>query len=264
MTILTYQFLMALCLVTMLMAATWMWAVKKEFYSIVDAAWSYSFAVIALLFYFTGNGWPARSFVFAAMVCIWSLRLGTHLSKRLKSHYPKEDGRYTTLREQWKNHLHNSFLIFFLAQGASVVLLSMPMLLVSLNPGDAFIWIEYLGIALWIVGICGETIADRQLMQFKKDPARKGQVCNVGLWKYSRHPNYFFEWIIWISYFVFACASPLGYLTFYCPLIVLYLLLQVTGIPATEEHSLRRRGDLYREYQRTTSMFIPWFPKKSN
>jgi steroid 5-alpha reductase family enzyme len=91
----------------------------------------------------------------------------------------------------------------------------------------------------------------------------RGRACRVGLWRYSRHPNYFFEWLIWIAFFVFALGSPYGWITVYCPLLMLYFLLRVTGIPATEEQALKSRGEAYRECQRTTSVFVPWFPKKS-
>jgi steroid 5-alpha reductase family enzyme len=104
-------------------------------------------------------------------------------------------------------------------------------------------------------------VADHQLNAFKRRHAGERRVCNVGLWRYSRHPNYFFEWLIWVAYFLFACASPLGWIAVISPAIILYLLLRVTGIPLTEEQSIRSRGEAYRAYQRTTSAFVPWFPR---
>jgi steroid 5-alpha reductase family enzyme len=121
--------------------------------------------------------------------------------------------------------------------------------------------LEYAGAALWTICIIGEATADAQLKRFKSKPENKGKVCNVGLWSYSRHPNYFFEWMIWVSYFIFACASPWGWISIVCPAIILLLLFKVTGIPLTEEQSIRSRGDAYREYQRTTSVFVP-LPRK--
>lgn len=262
MTVLTSQLLIGLCVALLLMVITWFWAIRYEFYSSVDVAWSYGFGILAVIFAYTGDGWTVRTFIFALMISLWSIRLGTHLITRLKAHYPKEDGRYSELRRKWSKNLNFSFLVFFMAQGLSVILLSLPMVLVSLNPSEVLVWQEYLGIVLWFVAICGESVADFQLNRFKKDPANHGKVCSVGLWKSSRHPNYFFEWMIWISFFTFASGSPLGFWTIYCPLIMLYLLFKVTGIPATEEQSLRSRGDLYRQYQKTTSVFVPWFPKK--
>jgi steroid 5-alpha reductase family enzyme len=116
---------------------------------------------------------------------------------------------------------------------------------------------------LWLGAIAGEALADRQLQRFKADPANRGAVCQRGLWRYSRHPNYFFEWLVWVAYFVMALASPWGWLTLYCPALMLYFLLRVTGIPLTEQLSLQARGTAYAEYQRRTSAFVPWWPKRS-
>jgi steroid 5-alpha reductase family enzyme len=120
---------------------------------------------------------------------------------------------------------------------------------------------EWLGAIVWLVALAGESIADSQLKSFKSRPVNKGKVCQIGLWRYSRHPNYFFEWLIWVAYFVFALASPFGSLSILCPLLMLYFLFKVTGIPATEEQAIRSKGEAYCNYQRSTSVFVPWFPK---
>ena len=112
-----------------------------------------------------------------------------------------------------------------------------------------------------MVAVAGEALADRQLAAFQADPGSRGGTCRAGLWPYSRHPNYFFEWLTWVAYAAFALPSPWGW-TFVCaPLLMLFLRFRVTGIPMAEEQALRSRGDDYREYQRTTSAFFPWFPK---
>jgi steroid 5-alpha reductase family enzyme len=126
---------------------------------------------------------------------------------------------------------------------------------------EEMIWIEWTALGLWLIGIAGESVADYQLKQFKADPANKGKTCDAGLWNYSRHPNYFFEWLIWVSYFVFALGSPFGWVSLIAPLLMIYFLLKVTGIPATEEQALKTKGEAYRRYQQTTSAFIPWFKK---
>ena len=110
------------------------------------------------------------------------------------------------------------------------------------------------------MALAGESAADRQLEAFRRDPANRGKTCRVGLWRVSRHPNYFFEWLVWVAYFVFALASPWGWVTIYCPALMLFFLFRVTGIPATEAQALKSRGEDYRQYQRTTSAFFPWFP----
>jgi steroid 5-alpha reductase family enzyme len=116
-------------------------------------------------------------------------------------------------------------------------------------------------VGLWIISVMGEAIADQQLANFKRDPANKGKVCDTGLWGYSRHPNYFFEWLMWVSYFVFALESPYGYIAIISPAIILYLLLKVTGIPLTEEQSIRSKGEAFKKYQAKVSVFVPWFKK---
>ena len=122
--------------------------------------------------------------------------------------------------------------------------------------------VEWVGIALWLFAVAGESLADYQLKQFKADSANHGQVCQIGLWHYSRHPNYFFEWLIWLSFFSFALGSPWGILTVYCPALMLYFLLRVTGIPMTEDLAVKTKGEEYRQYQRTTSKFVAWLRRK--
>jgi steroid 5-alpha reductase family enzyme len=121
--------------------------------------------------------------------------------------------------------------------------------------------LEIGGLALWAVALAGEALADKQMSRFKAAPSNAGAVCRTGLWKYSRHPNYFFESLVWWAYFLFAAAAPTGWVTLYCPLGMLYLLLRVTGIPETEAQAVRSKGEAYRAYQRTTSAFVPWFPR---
>jgi steroid 5-alpha reductase family enzyme len=145
----------------------------------------------------------------------------------------------------------------------SVVLLGAAFLVVCLNPAPALHPLEIAGTVLWLIAISGEALADAQLAAFKRHAANQGKVCDAGLWRYSRHPNYFFEWLIWVAFLVFALGSPWGWVAIIGPASILYLLLRVTGIPMTEEQSIRSRGDAYRRYQRTTSAFVPWPPRKN-
>jgi steroid 5-alpha reductase family enzyme len=135
--------------------------------------------------------------------------------------------------------------------------------LAAMNPAEGFQWFEYIGVAIWAISILGESLADGQLAAFKRKPESKGHTCREGLWRYSRHPNYFFEWFIWIGYALVGLGADYGWLGFISQAFILYFLLRVTGIPATEAQAVRSRGDDYREYQRTTSAFVPWFPKES-
>ena len=235
---------------------------RLDNYGIVDVAWPYAFGALAAFYALAGPGWPVRRALIAALAVVWSLRLGTHLALRVIGHHPTEDGRYLQLRRDWAANFASKMFWFFQMQAASVVLLAAAFLLASLNPTPSLHPLEYAGAALWLLALCGEALADAQLAAFKKNPANQGQVCAVGLWRFSRHPNYFFEWLIWVAFFIFALGSPYGWIAIVGPASILYLLLRVTGIPMTEEQSLRSRGDAYRRYQQTTSAFIPWFPKR--
>lgn len=245
-----------------LFAVAYAFSRRVDNYGFVDVVWSYAFAVLAGFYALAGQGWPVRRALLAAMVAVWSLRLGTHLAVRVASHHPVEDSRYVQLRRDWADVFATKMFGFFQLQAVSVVALGVAFLFAAQNPAPQLHALEFAGAALWLLAISGEALADAQLASFKRDPANKGGVCTVGLWHYSRHPNYFFEWLIWVAYFLFALASPLGWIAIIGPAGILFLLLRVTGIPMAEAQSLRSRGDAFRRYQRTTSAFVPWFPKQ--
>jgi len=245
----------------LLFALTWLLSLKLNNFSFVDVTWSYALAVIAPVYAWLGQGLPQRKVIAVTMALLWSLRLGTYLFIRVKKHHPHEDVRYEVLRQKWQGQLARNFFLFFQAQAVLIVLLSLPVLLACLNPAPTLGFVEWAGFALWLVGLSGEALSDAQMQRFKSDPASKGQVCQAGLWRFSRHPNYFFESLVWWGFWLFACGSPWGWATVYAPLMILYFLLRVTGIPLTEECAVKSKGDAYREYQRTTSAFVPWWPK---
>lgn len=253
---------LAIFIASLTMALVWRVSVKLRNAGIVDIAWAGLFALLALLYAVFGGGDPLRRVAGSSLMILWSIRLATHLWRRVVGHLDVEDGRYAKLRESWGAAADRKMLGFFLFQGATNVLLSVPILLASLNDAPALRGVEIAAAALWLVAVLGESIADAQLRRFKADPANRGKVCTEGLWRYSRHPNYFFDWLVWCSFFLFALGSPYGWISAYCPLLMLWFLYKVTGIPATEEQSLRTKGEAYRRYQRTTSPFIPWFPKE--
>lgn len=248
----------ALCL---LFAALYFLARRLDNYGIVDVAWSYAFAGLAAFYALAGAGDPLRRALIGTLAAVWSLRLGTHLLVRVASHHPKEDTRYLQLRRDWAGNFAPKMFGFFQLQAVSIVLLGIPFLLAVQNTAARLHPLELAGAVLWLLALSGEALADAQLAAFKRDPAHRGQVCAVGLWRYSRHPNYFFEWLIWVAFFVFALASPWGWLAVIAPASILFLLLRVTGIPMAEEQSLRSKGDAYRRYQQTTSAFVPLPPR---
>ena len=257
-----WQLAVATAALAVMFAGVYLLARRLENYGVVDIAWSYAFGAVTLGYALASGGAPARRSVFAAMVGLWSLRLGTHLLRRVWRHHPEEDGRYRQLRRDWAGNFSARMFGFFQLQALSVALLALPFLCVLRNPAAFPHPLEMGGIALWLVALAGEAVADRQLAAFKRH-APRGAVCDRGLWRYSRHPNYFFEWLVWVAYLVFACASPWGWLGVFPAAVMLHLLLRVTGVPLTEEQALRSKGDAYRRYQRTTSAFFPWPPRKA-
>lgn len=246
-----------------LMVFTWLLAKRLDNAGIVDVAWGVISALLAIVYFLLGEGNPTRKAVICAMAAIAQGRLGLHLWRRVAKHHPEEDGRYAELRAQYPCHPWLMFLGFFLLQAFLVALLSTPIALAASNPAVGLGTWEYAGITLWVIGLLGESLADQQLQAFRAQPANRGKTCRGGLWRYSRHPNYFFQWLLWVAYFVFAVGTPDGWVTAFCPVFMLFFLTKVTGIPPTEAQALKSRGDEYRDYQRTTSAFVPWLPKPS-
>jgi steroid 5-alpha reductase family enzyme len=248
-------------IVAAMMFALWVIHLLIRNAAIVDAGWAAALGILALYYAVAGPGYPARKWAIASMAGFWGLRLAAYLLLSRVLGQP-EEGRYVQLRKEWKNNLALRFLFFFEFQALLVAVLSLPFLLACLNTRAPLGRVEKFAAGLWLVSMIGEVIADLQLNTFKKNPENHGKTYRAGLWKYSRHPNYFFEWLIWVSYAVFALASPWGWIGLVSPALILYFLLGITGIAATEAQALRTRGNEYRAYQRTTSTFVPWFPKK--
>jgi steroid 5-alpha reductase family enzyme len=243
------------------MLILWWFATTKKDASIVDVAWSALLGLFAIAFPILAQGHPHRRILVATLGGLWGLRLASHLllDRILKAR--EEDGRYQELRAKWGPHATRNFFLFFQAQGILAALLAIPFAMASQSTDPLHIT-DYAAAALWLVGFVGESIADRQLAAWKRDPANKGKTCRQGLWNLSRHPNYFFEWLMWCAYALLAMHFPFGFLAWAAPALMLFLILKVTGIPPTEERALRTRGDDYRHYQQTTSAFVPWFPKR--
>jgi steroid 5-alpha reductase family enzyme len=249
--------IIAALILIVLFLFTWWLSVRTDNYSFVDVTWSLSFAPVAIWYAVSGTGWLPRRLAIAALVGAWSLRLGIYLWRRVASHHPHEDMRYAVLREKWQANLKRAFLGFFLVQAALVWLLMLPVRLIVQQSMTSFHVLEIIGLALWCVALIGEGMADAQLARFRRENM-SGGVCQEGLWCYSRHPNYFFQSLLWWGLFLMALPAPWGWAAIVAPLAMLHFLLNVTGIPLTEKLSLQKRGDAYRAYQRTTSAFVPW------
>jgi len=256
----------AFALNSLIMAACFRFAKRINNFSIVDAVWAFAFVPTVWLYSWLSPVSTGRRLMVLLPVTAWSLRLAIHLAVRIRSHHPKEDGRYLMLRERYlgAKGIDHGFYWFFQYQAWSVVLLSGPFLisLMSRNSSPLAGALEWTGLALWSIGFLGESFADLQMKRFRK--WNPGRTCDQGLWRYSRHPNYFFETLIWFGFAGIALSSPLGWVAFYAPLLILYLVLHVTGVPMAEAQSLKSRGEEYRKYQMRTSKFVPWFPKKES
>jgi steroid 5-alpha reductase family enzyme len=245
-----------------LMILVWFVALRLNNLGVVDVAWSIGFLPLGIAYAVMGSGDPMRRCLIGGMAAVWSLRLGLHIALRVIRHHPREDVRYSRLRLDWGAKLKSKTFWFFQLQAGIIILLATVFLVPCLDGNPGISDLSWAGVAVWLIAIAGESVADAQLKHFRDNAANRGRICQVGLWNYSRHPNYFFEWLVWVGYFLFAWDSPGGCFTVLCPGLMLFFLLRVTGIPLTEELSLQSKGEAYREYQRTTSAFVPW-PKKT-
>lgn len=237
--------------------ALWRVATRRRDASLVDAAWAAGLGAMGSICAAAGDGDPDRRALVAAMSVLWSARLTAHLYLDRVRGKP-EDGRYAALREKWGKDADRNFFWWFQAQGALDLLLALPFAALCSKP-EPLGPLDGLGLVVWLVAVVGETAADMQLAEFRADPANKGRACRAGLWRYSRHPNYFFEWLHWLAY---AAMAPDDWRVWTSPALMLYFLLRVTGVPHTEAQALRSRGEDYRRYQRETPMFFPWRPRK--
>ena len=247
-----------------IMAATWNLARKIDNYSIVDAVWGYLFLPVAGIYAALLPGAPERKLLMLACVGLWSVRLGSHLAFRIRRHHPKEDSRYVTLRSEYSPAVARGFFRFFQYQAVSVSLLSIPFLMMARNETPGIDSREWIAAGLFLFSFLMEALSDFQKDRFNQNPANRGKNCDVGLWRYSRHPNYFFEIFIWLSFALLAIPSPGGWISIFCPALIVFLLLKVTGIPLSEAQSLKSRGEEFRAYQKRTSVLIPWFPKQES
>lgn len=228
---------------------------------VVDVGWAALLGACAVLYALRADGAPLQRLVVGLVGGLWGLRLAGHLLLDRVIGHP-EDGRYAHLRAHWGAAANRHFLWFFQLQALLAVLLSVPFLIAAGNPSPELAPVQVAGLVLFGLAKAGEALADRQLARFRADPANRGRTCRTGPWRYSRHPNYFCEWLVWCAFAALAWPAPAGPLALAAPALMYLLITRVSGIPHTEAQALRSRGDDYRRYQRTTSPLIPWFPRE--
>jgi steroid 5-alpha reductase family enzyme len=246
------------------MAGAWQIQRRAGYTGWIDVGWTFStglVACVASLVPFQPGGLPTvRQGMVAMLVAIWSLRLGGHLlSRTLKV---GDDPRYRDLIDQWGVNADIRMFLQLQAQAAVGFILAISVALAAHNPRPQLGPGDGLGAALLLAGLIGEALSDWQLRTFRANPANHARICEAGLWKWSRHPNYFFEWLCWLAYPLIAIdgAYPAGWVTLLAPACMYWVLVYVSGIPPLEQHMLRSRGEQFREVQARTRPFFP-FPK---
>lgn len=246
---------------SILMFFAWIHALVIKNTSYVDALWGYGVGILGFIFLTlaTDNCDPARLALLKALLITWSVRLGTYLLKRCQG--KTEDARYAYLREYMGKKANLGFFIFFQIQAFWVVLFASPFLILVRNP-NPINSMDHIGLIIWLIGFSGVHIADKQLKIFKSQPdCTRADVCSTGLWKYSRHPNYFFEWVLWISYIFLGWQAPLGEWLLLIPVILYIFLSKITGVPFVEARKLEASGKEYESYIQQTNSFFPGLPK---
>jgi steroid 5-alpha reductase family enzyme len=250
-----------------IMAQAWLAQQKSGNAGWVDVSWSLGVGLVAFFAVLVPlrHGWPHwRQVVFAMAIGCWCLRLGVHIARRTRA--SGDDPRYRALIEQWGVDAPRRMFWFLQAQAIVGALLSISVALAGHNPNPTVRVQDLVGLVLLLGAIVGETVADHQLTVFRSNPSNRNAICDIGLWAWSRHPNYFFEWLFWVGFSVIAIdlsgQNPYGWLSLAAPIVMYWVLVWVSGIPPLETHMLRSRGEAFREYQRQTSAFFPIPPAR--
>ena len=226
--------------------------------SVADVAWGPGFIVVTWSALVINGSYGATQFLVAGLITVWGLRLGIRIFRRNRGR--GEDPRYQKWRDDWGKHfVLRSYLQVFLLQGVVLLLNVTPVMILMSAAKQPLAWSQYLGLAIWCVGFTFESVGDFQLDRFLKNPENRGTMNDKGLWRYTRHPNYFGESTMWWGIFIIAVASPWGWVGVIGPLVITSMILFVSGIPMTEKMMEKTPG--WDEYKRKTSAFIPWFPK---
>lgn len=230
-------------------------AVVKQRNDVADVAWGLGFVWVAWLAYALVNG-NERALLVNGLITVWGLRLAIHIATRNKG--KSEDFRYAQWRKEWKHFYLRSFLQVFVLQGLFLFVIAWPVMWVNMATPVAWQGLDALGAVLWCVGFIFEIVGDWQLSQFKKNPTNKGKIITNGLWRYTRHPNYFGEAVQWWGIFVIACSAD-GWMTIASPLMITYLLRYVSGVPMLERKYATRPD--FEDYKRKTNAFFPQLPR---
>jgi steroid 5-alpha reductase family enzyme len=249
------------------MAGAWLAQRLTQKSGWADAFWTFGVGLAGALFalaHLPDRGPPsARAIIVAGLVALWAARLCAHIVRRTLT--GPDDPRYAKLRQDWGQDAPRRMFWFLQTQALFGLLMAVTVFAAAANPRPGLDLRDALGALVMIVAIAGEAISDQTLHRFARDPRNKGRVCDIGLWRWSRHPNYFFEWLGWVAYPIIAIdlsgVYPWGWASLIGPAVMYWLLVHVSGIPPLEEHMLASRGAAFRAYRERTSAFFPWPPK---
>lgn len=258
--------LAVLALMFGVMLAAWVFGLGRRNGGWTDVFWTFGTGgalVGAVLLPLHGGAPTPRQWLVASLVALWAIRLGTYVAARVAGH--PEDPRYAQFRKDWGQAYPRNMLFVVLPQAPATALLGISVLIAARSPEPAIGLRDLLGVALLVAAILGEALSDAQMKAFKANVANRGKVADTGLWGWSRHPNYFFEWLGWLAYPMIGLdlARPVTWLTFVAPAVMLLLLTRVSGIPPLEAAQLKSKGEAYRRYQARVSAFLPLPPKSS-
>ncbi|WP_242157089.1 DUF1295 domain-containing protein [Aestuariivivens sediminis] len=254
-------FSQAALIIFTLVTLLWGWSVVIKNVSIVDIFWGFGFVVVNAFYVFMSGELHARKIVILTLVTIWGLRLAIYLAYRNMG--KEEDFRYQEFRKNYgpKRYWWFSYFQTFLLQGALIMIISLPLLGISSSKssGALSIW-DYIGILVWLVGFTFEAGGDFQLARFKSNLKNKGKVLKTGFWKYTRHPNYFGDSVVWWAYAIFSIAAG-SYWQIIGSIVMTFLIIKISGVSLLEK-TLKETKPEYRDYIQRTNAFFPWFPKK--
>src|SRR3546814_518839 len=252
-------FLLTVLLVIAAKTIAWLLQWRSGNAGLVDAIWSWTLGGLAVVYALAGDAPLALRILLAAMGGLWGLRLGSYLW--IRNAGKPEDFRYRKFRDEWGEKANINLFWFFQFQNIFTLALSVSAFLaIAYRSGMPSTLAVGAALAIWLISVAGESLADWQMKSFRNNPANHGKVCRDGLWGWSRHPNYFFECVHWLAYVPLAIGAPWGWLSLGAPLVMAFLLMKLSGVPLLEKEMIRRKPG-YAEYVRTTSALLPLPPK---
>ncbi|MGD1934475.1 MAG: DUF1295 domain-containing protein [Candidatus Phaeomarinobacter sp.] len=249
-----------LLVVGIIVFGLWLLSLRLKDVSFVDAFWSVGFGLVAWTTYLAVGPDHPRAFLLLGFTSLWALRHGPYMLARWLSE-PHEDTRYQAMRARRPHFAWQSIYVVFGLQGLLIVVVGVPVIFGIANAQAPLGWLDALGVLLFTAGFMLESIADSQLAAFRRDEANQGQVMDKGLWRWSRHPNYFGNTLIWWGLFVIAASDAANLWTVVGPILMTWLILRVSGV-AMLEHGLRQSRPGYEAYVARTSAFVPLPPRK--